>query len=151
MKPARGSKSTGPTQRQLRAGELVRHALVEILREEEFADEALQRAPVTVTQARISPDLRHAVVFIEPLGGAHAGEAVAALNRHARFIRGRLGHAPSSGLTTRKLVRTRHNGPRYPAGPPSARSAAGRPRQIIRDAPTKRRYNPHSDARFSST
>ena len=99
MKPARGSKSTGPTQRQLRAGELVRHALVEILREEEFADEALQRAPVTVTQARISPDLRHAVVFIEPLGGAHAGEAVAALNRHARFIRGRLGHAITMKFT----------------------------------------------------
>jgi ribosome-binding factor A len=92
MKPARGSKSTGPTQRQLRAGELVRHALVEILREEEFDDAVLHRTSVTVTEVRISPDLRHAVVFVEPLGGAHAGEVVAALNKHARFLRGRLGH-----------------------------------------------------------
>jgi ribosome-binding factor A len=93
MKPGRAPKSTGPTQRQLRAGELVRHALVEILREEEFGDEALQGTSVTITQARISPDLRHAIVFVEPLGGAHAGEVVAALNKHARFLRGRLGHA----------------------------------------------------------
>ena len=93
MKPARASKSSGPTQRQLRAGELVRHALVEILREEEFGDEALHGTSVTVTQVRVSPDLRHAIVFIEPLGGAHAGEVVKALNKHARFLRGRLGHA----------------------------------------------------------
>jgi ribosome-binding factor A len=93
MKPARGPKSTGPTQRQLRAGELVRHALVEILREEEFDDEALRGASVTITEVRISPDLRHAIVFVEPLGGAHAGEVVKALGKHARFLRGRLGHA----------------------------------------------------------
>ena len=93
MKNARGSRSTGPTQRQLRAGELVRHALVEILREEDFDDESLHGASVTITEVRVSPDLRHAVVFVEPLGGAHAGEVVTALNRHARFLRGRLGHA----------------------------------------------------------
>ena len=92
MKPARASKSSGPTQRQLRAGELVRHALVEILREEEFGDEALHGTSVTITEVRISPDLRHAVVFVEPLGGAHASEVVGALNKHARFLRGRLGH-----------------------------------------------------------
>lgn len=46
---------------------------------------------VTVTEARMSPDLRHATVFVEPLGGGHAGEVVDALNRHARFLRGRLG------------------------------------------------------------
>lgn len=83
----------GPTQRQLRAGELIRHALVEILREEEIADPELAGVSVTVTEVRMSPDLRHAVTFIEPLGG-EAGETVAkALNRHARFLRGRLGKA----------------------------------------------------------
>jgi ribosome-binding factor A len=51
---------------------------------------------VTVTEVRMSPDLRHASVFVEPLGGdrlggGHAKEVVAALNRHARFLRGRLG------------------------------------------------------------
>jgi len=81
----------GPTQRQLRAGELVRHALVEILREEDFADPDLEGVSVTVTQIRMSPDLRHANCFIEPLGGGHAPQVVKALNRHAKFLRGRLG------------------------------------------------------------
>jgi ribosome-binding factor A len=83
----------GPTQRQLRAGELVRHALVDILRHETLSEPALQGAPITVTEVRMSPDLRHAICFVEPLGGARAQEAVEALNRSARFIRGRLGHA----------------------------------------------------------
>jgi ribosome-binding factor A len=83
----------GPTQRQLRAGELVRHALVEILREEDFADPALDGVSVTVTEVRMSPDLRHATVFVEPLGGGHAQEVVDGLNRHAKFLRGRLGRA----------------------------------------------------------
>jgi ribosome-binding factor A len=83
----------GPSQRQLRAGELMRHALVEILREEEISDPALAGVSVTVTEVRMSPDLRHATVFAEPLGGGHAPEVIEALNRHARFLRGRLGHA----------------------------------------------------------
>lgn len=83
----------GPSQRQLRAGELVRHALVEILREEDINDPALEGVSVTVTEVRMSPDLRHATVFVEPLGGGHAPEVVEGLNRHARFLRGRLGHA----------------------------------------------------------
>lgn len=81
----------GPTQRQLRAGELVRHALVDIFREEEINDPALKGVSVTVTEARISPDLRHAIVFVEPLGGEHYAEVIKALNKHAKFIRGRLG------------------------------------------------------------
>ena len=81
----------GPSQRQLRAGELTRHALVEILREAEITDPALQGVSVTVTEVRMSPDLRHATVFVEPLGGGHAPEVVDALNRHAKFVRGRLG------------------------------------------------------------
>jgi ribosome-binding factor A len=86
-------QSQGPSQRQLRAGELIRHALVEILREEEISDPALTGVSVTVTEVRMSPDLRHATVFAEPLGGGHAADVIDALNRHARFLRGRLGHA----------------------------------------------------------
>ena len=81
----------GPSQRQLRAGELVRHALVDIFREEEISDPALAGVSVTVTEARMSPDLRHATVFVEPLGGERHAEVIAALNKHAKFIRGRLG------------------------------------------------------------
>ncbi|MGZ3276419.1 MAG: 30S ribosome-binding factor RbfA [Caulobacteraceae bacterium] len=88
----RGHALQGPSQRQLRAGELIRHALVEVLREQELQDEAMQGVSVTVTEVRLSPDLRHAAVFVEPLGGGHAQEVVKALNRHAKFLRGRLGH-----------------------------------------------------------
>jgi ribosome-binding factor A len=105
----RGHKSEpiGPTQRQLRAGELVRHALVEILREEEIHDEALHGVSITVTEVRCSPDLRHAHVFVEPLGAGLAmfegvaggltkdqiAPAIDALNRHAKFLRGVLGRS----------------------------------------------------------
>src|SRR3569623_267816 len=83
----------GPSQRQLRAGELTRHALVEILREEEINDPDLAGVSVTITEVRMSPDLRNATVFVEPLGGDHASVVVKALNRHHKFLRGRLGHA----------------------------------------------------------
>jgi ribosome-binding factor A len=66
---------------------------VEILREEDLADEALTGVSVTVTEVRMSPDLRHAVCFIEPLGGEHADGVVKGLNRHAKFLRGRLGRS----------------------------------------------------------
>jgi ribosome-binding factor A len=93
------SQVQGPTQRQLRAGELMRHALVEILRDEEIADPALEGVSVTVTEIRMSPDLRHATVFVEPLGGDHAGDVVAGLNRHAKFLRGRLGKSIETKFT----------------------------------------------------
>ncbi|HEV2364228.1 MAG TPA: 30S ribosome-binding factor RbfA [Caulobacteraceae bacterium] len=83
----------GPSQRQLRAGELVRHALDEILRHENLQDEALSNVSITVSEVRLSPDLKSAVCFVEPLGGENAAAVVAALNRSARFLRGRLGHA----------------------------------------------------------
>ena len=84
----------GPSQRQLRAGGLTRHALEEILREEEINDPDLAGVSVTITEVRMSPDLRHATVFVEPLGGGEqAAVVVKALNRHHRFLRGRLGHA----------------------------------------------------------
>lgn len=87
----RGHAPAGPSQRQLRAGELIRHALVDILREEEISDADLSGVSVTVSEVRMSPDLKHAICFVEPLGGEHAPEVIAALNRHAKFLRGRLG------------------------------------------------------------
>ncbi len=95
-KPQRGGRDSrsapaGPSQRQLRAGELVRHALAEILREEDVQDPALVGVSITVTEVRTSPDLKHAHCFVEPLGGANAESVVAGLNRASRFLRGRLG------------------------------------------------------------
>lgn len=87
--PRRQAPAAGPTQRQLRAGELVRHALVEILREEEI--DALNGVSVTVSEVRLSPDLKHAICFVEPLGGEGAAQMVETLNKVSRFLRGRLG------------------------------------------------------------
>ena len=81
----------GPSQRQLRAGELVRHALVDILREGDLKDHALAGVSVTLSEVKLSPDLKHAICFVEPLGGMNAPAVVAGLNRAARFLRGRLG------------------------------------------------------------
>lgn len=89
--------ATGPSQRQLRAGELIRHALVEILREEELQDEALHNVSVTVSEVRMSPDLKHAVCFVEPLGAGLTGQdttdIIKGLNRVSKFLRGRLGRS----------------------------------------------------------
>ncbi|MGH1422399.1 MAG: 30S ribosome-binding factor RbfA [Hyphomonas sp.] len=83
-----------PTQRQLRAGELVRHALTDVLAREDFRDPELQNIMVTVGEVRCSPDLRHANVFVTPLGDdtEDGRKSLAeALNRAASFLRGRLG------------------------------------------------------------
>ena len=93
----------GPSQRQLRAGELIRHALAQVLREVDIQDPAVHGVIVTVTEVRVSPDLRNATVFVEPLGAGmtdpelkpkHGGEStdaiVAGLNRVARFLRSEL-------------------------------------------------------------
>jgi ribosome-binding factor A len=81
----------GPSQRQLRVGEMLRHALSEILIRGEVRDPDLDDTPVTVTQVIPSPDMRHATVFCEPLGGKNADLIVAALNKHKGFVRGILG------------------------------------------------------------
>jgi ribosome-binding factor A len=82
----------GPSQRQLRVGELLRHAVSEILGRGEVRDPELEGVSVTVTQVKPSPDMRHAVIYCEPLGGRNAERVIAALNRHRGFIRGLLGH-----------------------------------------------------------
>src|SRR5579864_8422361 len=87
----RPAPQTGPSQRQLRVGEMLRHALSGILRNTEIRDPDLTGVSVTVTQVRPSPDMRHATVFVEPLGGINAPGVLAALNRHRGFLRGELG------------------------------------------------------------
>jgi len=82
----------GPTQRQLRVGEALRHALAEVLRENEIRDAELEGVSITITQVKPSPDMRYATVYCEPLGGENAKAIVAALNRHKGFLRGEMGH-----------------------------------------------------------
>lgn len=83
--------SRGPSQRQLRAGELIRHALVDILAREDLRDPDLVGVSVTVSEVRPSPDLKRATVFVAPLGHGDAAKTAAALGRCARFLRGQLG------------------------------------------------------------
>ncbi|WP_046143771.1 30S ribosome-binding factor RbfA [Devosia soli] len=83
-------KPLGPSQRMLRVGELVRHALADIFARGEIEDEALAGSVVTVPEVRMTPDLKIANAYVMPLGGVHAEEIVAALNRHQKFIRGRI-------------------------------------------------------------
>ncbi|GIX16426.1 MAG: ribosome-binding factor A [Rhodothalassiaceae bacterium] len=73
-----------------RVGEAIRHALAEILSREEIRDAALRDAMVTISMVEVSADLRHARVFVMPALSGDSREMVAALNRHRRFLRGRL-------------------------------------------------------------
>jgi ribosome-binding factor A len=88
---ARPGPKAGPSQRQLRVGELLRHALADVLRRGDVRDPDLVGVSVTVTQVIPSPDMRHATVFCEPLGGRNAGPVIAALNKHKGFLRGEMG------------------------------------------------------------
>jgi ribosome-binding factor A len=83
-------KPTGPNQRMLRVGELVRHALANVLARGEIDDPLLEGKVITVPEVRMSNDLKLANAYVVPLGGEGAEEVVAALNRHHRFIRGRI-------------------------------------------------------------
>ena len=97
------NRPTGPTQRMLRVGELVRHALAGLFARGEIEDEALTGAVLTVPEVRMSPDLKLASAYVMPLGGERAAEIVEALNRHQRFIRGRI--APELDLKFAPEVR----------------------------------------------
>ena len=83
-------KSRAPSQRQLKVGELIRHALAEIFARGEIADDVLSRHSLTVPEVRMSPDLKLATVFVLTLGGGEAEEAVDHLNKHKRYLRGLL-------------------------------------------------------------
>ena len=78
------------TQRRLRVGEELRHALSGLLRQGECRDPALRDASVAVTEVRLSSDLRNATVFVMPLGGANATEIVAGLKRSTAFLKRRV-------------------------------------------------------------
>ena len=93
------SSTKGPTQRQLRVAEEIRHLLAEILLRGELRDPVLAGVSVTVTEVKISPDLKHATAFCVPLGGVNVTEVLAALNRGRGFLRGHVGHQMSLRYT----------------------------------------------------
>jgi len=82
--------ATGPSQRQLKVGELIRHAITEIFARGDLHDDVLARHSLTVPEVRMTPDLKLATVFVLPLGGEGAEDVVAQLEKHKRFLRGAL-------------------------------------------------------------
>ena len=80
----------GPSQRQLRVAELLRHAMAGILMRGELRDADLAGVSVTVTGVDMSPDLRNATVYVMPLGGADGDVILRALRRRAPYLRGRM-------------------------------------------------------------
>lgn len=86
-------KHKPPSQRQLRVGEIVRHALAEVIERGELHDPDLQDVPVTVTQVAMSPDLRNGTAYVMPLGGGETSRVADALNRAAPYLQGRVARA----------------------------------------------------------
>jgi ribosome-binding factor A len=79
--------STGPSQRQQRVAELVRHALAEVLQRGDIQDPVLNTHVVTVPEVRMSPDLKLATAYVMPLGGVDEAPVIAALDRHRKVLR----------------------------------------------------------------
>ena len=81
-------KGRPPSQRQLKVGELIRHAFADIFFRGEVMDDVLSKHSLTVPEVRMTPDLKLATVYVMPLGGGDADEVVAHLDKHKRFLRG---------------------------------------------------------------
>ena len=84
---------SSPSQRMLRVAEQVRHALSETLQRGEIIDPLIENTVVSVSEVRMSPDLRVATAFVSPLGTKDTGAVIDALNKHAKFVRGRVSGA----------------------------------------------------------
>jgi ribosome-binding factor A len=88
---AKKAAPAGPSQRQLRVGELVRHALAEILQRGDIPDPVLGRAVITIPEVKMSPDMKLATAYVMPLGGKDADKIVKALAKNKAYLRGALG------------------------------------------------------------
>jgi ribosome-binding factor A len=88
------TRDSGPnaSQRQLRVGELVRHAIAEMLTRGDVHDPVIEAHLITVPEVRMSPDLRLATVYVMPMGGRDAEQVVAAFDRHKKFLRAEIAH-----------------------------------------------------------
>src|SRR5664280_3237374 len=91
-KQKRDSTPGGGSQRQLRVGELVRHAIAELLTRGDVHDPVIEGHLITVPEVRMTADLRLATIYIMPLAGRDTDEVLAAFERHRNFLRGEIGH-----------------------------------------------------------
>jgi ribosome-binding factor A len=84
--------ASGPSQRALRAAEVIRHAIAEILSRGEVHDPVIQGHVITVPEVRLSPDLKVATIYVMPLGGRDTKAVLEALERNKRYLRGEIAH-----------------------------------------------------------
>ncbi|HET8973332.1 MAG TPA: 30S ribosome-binding factor RbfA [Pseudolabrys sp.] len=82
----------GGSPRQLRVGELVRHALADMLTRGDVHDSVIERHMITIPEVRVTADLHLATIYVMPLGGRDAEEVVAAFERHKKFLRAEIAH-----------------------------------------------------------
>ena len=85
--------TTGPSQRQLRVAEEIRHVLAGMFERRDFRDPELAEAQITVTEVRIGPDLKHAVAFVSRLGRSDIDTLLPALKHAAPYFRSQVAHA----------------------------------------------------------
>src|SRR5262249_52831916 len=88
----RDHATSGPSQRQLRVGELIRHALAEMLSRGEVHDPTLESHMITIPEVAMTADLRLATIYVMPLGGRDARPVLEALERNKKFLRGEIAH-----------------------------------------------------------
>jgi len=88
------SRDSGPnaSQRQLRVGELVRHAFAEMLARGDVHDPVIEGHLITVPEVKMSPDLRLATIYVMPMGGRDANAVVAAFDKHKKYLRSEIAH-----------------------------------------------------------
>jgi ribosome-binding factor A len=82
--------SRGPSQRQLRVGELVRHTVADLLARGQVHDPVIEAHVITIPEVRMSADLRLATIYVMPLGGRDTDTVLSAFNRNRRFLRGEI-------------------------------------------------------------
>jgi ribosome-binding factor A len=88
----RDSGTPGGSQRQLRVGELVRHALADLLMRGEVHDPVIEGHLITIPEVRMTADLRLATVYVMPLAGRDTDDVIAAFERNKKFLRGEVAH-----------------------------------------------------------
>ena len=135
----RRDASDGPSQRALRVGELIRHALSEMLTRGDVHDPVLEGHLITVPEVRMSPDLRLATVYVMPLGGKDEQEVIAALERNKRYLRGEIAHrvnlkfAPEIRFRARRTIRRSGTNREAFANTAGAAGFDGQGRTVSRD------------------
>jgi ribosome-binding factor A len=93
MSSKSSAKTAGPSQRQLRVAEMIRHKVADLLTRGEIHDDVIASHVITIPEVRLTPDLRLATIYVIPLGGFDARPVLEALNANKRYIRGELARA----------------------------------------------------------